>query len=570
MLVACGDPSSAEVDQTDHDGYASGAPNAQQGSPAASNLPSRPGDAPRWVVARRSDALALVDFRDPAAPKTFPLTQADEQPAGDIVWSRSGANLAFVAQLDERAQVIVVRVDSGEPERVGSWQLPTTPAELTFLGDSDLIARGAVIDDYTTGKYVYQPSFQITLREDEPVELGGLQRVAVSGDERSALGMGEELFWIRVGEAAVRATLEGLKSIGLSRSGKSAVVSSTAEQLSIPEELGAERYDVPENPFVACVEPTPQYAESLPHCRRGNLVRFESPVWSPNEDGFVVPLSFSPAADVRETTAACGWLNGAVVDFIGGVALNYFPAGLDAASTHSAPSRCVSVEPQLYGRGWGFLSDGRMYWSNFIAGSSPQGAAAAWLLDESRVYLNAQTGAPLRSPSYFTLGNSGYLQHLELVDDEETLLAVAYHRASKRHRVYSLDVSRPPDETTAQSSIAQLVFEIDARIAIITSQPNGHGVLIGAGGFFIPISHPKDRDIQAHNTWEHEVEYHLVSAPGEPAIPLASGLWRPTWIADGSGLVSWRDDTIVYIPKDAPDQLYPLASSQSWTARWTP
>lgn len=558
LTFSCGDPQVATLASTGHDNDST----AETEMPAAQDLPSRPADAPRWLVALQDDAYVLVEFQDPAEPTTYELGEPEEV-ITTLAWSPGGFVMAFVATLDDVPRVVMVQMTANGPQRVGSWEVANRPAELVFMGEGPLIAWGESRPDYDTGEYVYDPSYLVSSDADAPFELGGLLKLEVSKDGTSAVALGEELVWLRRGKPPVHGGATGPNTFSLSPDATTlAIVTSSMDPWTVPEGLTVRQYQVPEDPFARCEQPVTgaQYPESPP-CPNGEEPRFEAPVWSPDGDGFIVPLSFS-RDDRNNNLYACGWLTGTTVDSISGIALNYFPV---PAALQTKPQTCVSTSKSLLGRTWDYLSDGRLYRTEFVPGDSPDDDAAS--LIESRVYLD-QPGSVTRAEPHFTL--RGYLQHLEPIHNEQALAAVVYDRTTNSHAVYHLDISRPPHQEATQTPAPQLLLETEPRVSILEAESHGAGLLIGVGGNVSPIGKPDDVPGSTYNMHEEDIEYFLVAAPSEPAARLMNGLRRPTWIADGSGVVGMLDDTIVYIPKDAPDHLYRVASTDAWVSWWTP
>jgi len=54
------------------------------------------------------------------------------------------------------------------------------------------------------------------------------------------------------------------------------------------------------------------------------------------------------------------------------------------------------------------------------------------------------------------------------------------------------------------------------------------------------------------------ISYYLVRDARPGAVPLR-GIQGPLWTPDGQGLLAERNQKIVYLPRDAPDQVYELA-----------
>lgn len=558
LTFSCSDPQVATLASTGHDNEST----AGIEMPPAQDPPSRPGDAARWLVASQDGAYALIQFQDPVEPTTYELSEPEEM-ATTLAWSPGGSVVAFLAIQDDTPHVILVQVTTDGPQRLGSWKVADVPSKLVFLGEGPLIAWGESRPDYDTGERVYDPSYLVASNEDEPYELGGLFEVEVSKDGTSAVALGEELVWLRRGQPPVHGGAAGPNTFGLSPDAtKLAIVTSDLDPWATLEGLTVVQYQVPADAFERCEQPATQPSfPGPPPCPSGEVPRFAAPVWSPAGDGFMVPLSFSQD-DRSKNLHACSWLTGATVESISGIALNYFAAS-DAVQTE--PQACVSTSKSLLGRTWNYLSDGRLYRTEFVPGESADDDASNPI--ESRVYVH-EPGSFARAEPHFTL--RGYVQHMEPIDNEQALTAVAYDRATNSHVVYHLDISRSPHQEATQTSAPQLLLETERSVSILEAEPDGAGLLIGVGGNVFPIGKPDDVPNPTYNMHEEEIEYFLFADPSALATPLENGLRRPTWVADGSGVVGSLDDTIVYIPKDTPEHRYRIANTDAWVAWWTP
>jgi len=475
---------------------ADGRSTANGGGPPNAGLEERPSEYRRWAVLG-SD---ILHFDEVLAAEVIPLDP--NRLVGIPSISPGAAKVAYpVGSGDDAGVVLVDTSDFGTP--IFEWKVAASSPSLSWIGGQSVLVT-SVQNDRPFGHL-------LALGHPLPSELGlgGILAQSSNGaifdavEGLSYLGTGEEPRFIADVEPGGAAVSEDGSRIALVATGALGLGSDPLPITSTGVSVDIVDWVPPPPPN--CPHPDAPSCELPP-----GHISLRRAAYAPDNSLFFL----------EESTEA-------------GVHLNY------TTLTPPVVIPMNSGETVAYGIGdpaWGFLRDGRYYYAT--------NTHAADVKDDThRLVVRGVTGARMPGAAQQAVPSGDQTWMFVSVWRRDDLDGVGEHAVEATRLADSSDVLPAELFTTAVTDM------------FIVPSPVGADLLVGAQNY------DKKTGSYCSTTPRTDcdgISYYLVRDARPGAVPLR-GIQGPLWTPDGQGLLAERNQKIVYLPRDAPDQVYELA-----------
>ncbi|HTQ04286.1 MAG TPA: hypothetical protein VMI54_10535 [Polyangiaceae bacterium] len=210
-------------------------------------------------------------------------------------------------------------------------------------------------------------------------------------------------------------------------------------------------------------------------------------------------------------------------------------AALDFTRTYEETGQC-----------WVRLADGS------IALAATDDVTVPWSLLTGELTPTAPN--PLLLSTRSPLGVPGFPDFMVASGDGSRIFVDTYDGTTSSSTVLALSVPLGPD------SVVTPLFATDGDVKIMTPDPVGHGLVIGAnldGQFFGTACDT--------GTTGCDSGPYFVSDGHTPATALPDGFYGAVWTPDGQGVIGLQGDNVVYVDTSMPSVAQPLAVGDAFT-----